>query len=70
MIAYLLIINCISLSDENTSEKSFLTGGHDEVILLWQWNQTTNCVDCTCACRGHAGSVDSIAVDPTKTKVN
>ncbi len=55
--------------DEEGPMHRFVTGSHDETLLMWQWNQQKNAVECVHACRGHAGSVDCVAVDPTKTRV-
>ena len=46
----------------------FVSGSHDESALMWEWNQRTNTVECLHACKGHAGSVDAIAVDPSQTR--
>ncbi|ELT91178.1 hypothetical protein CAPTEDRAFT_178717 [Capitella teleta] len=51
-------------NEDGVAQKTFVTGSHDETLLVWRWNQQTNSLDCVHSCRGHAGSVDTVTVSP------
>ncbi|GAB1603479.1 ribosome biogenesis protein WDR12 homolog [Argonauta hians] len=65
--APVLCLSWIKHEDEGPTCE-FVTGSHDQTLLLWQWNPKTKEVKCNNVCRGHSASVDCVAVDHTKTR--
>jgi len=57
-------------ADEASGNKRFVSGSHDETLLTWTWNCHENQLDCVAACRGHARSVDCVAVSPDGSQVS
>ncbi|KAK7493213.1 hypothetical protein BaRGS_00015550 [Batillaria attramentaria] len=64
-------VKCVAWIHQGEGEETstFVTGSHDQTALLWRWHGDSNEVDCVHACRGHAGSVDCVAVGPTREKM-
>ena len=55
------------ISDGNC--RSFMSGSQDQTILLCEWDLDKNEVECIHSCRGHAGSVECVAVQKSGQKV-
>ncbi len=45
----------------------FASGSNDQTVILYSYNPASNSVECMNVGKGHERSVESIAVDPTKT---
>lgn len=43
---------------------TFASASHDQTLMLYQWNISSNSVEAVNACRGHERSVDAVAADP------
>jgi ribosome biogenesis protein len=56
-------------ADEQDEVKRFVTGSHDETLLIWEWTQRKKKIECVAVCRGHARSVDCIAMSPNSLQV-
>ncbi|XP_060573144.1 ribosome biogenesis protein WDR12 homolog [Ruditapes philippinarum] len=64
-------VKCVSwIKNDSSDKQSFMSGSHDQTVLLWQWDEKSNEVDCVHSCRGHAGSVDCVAVDQSGQRVS
>ena len=53
--------------DEEAGVGTFASCAHDQIVNLYQWNISTNAIDCVNACKGHERSADCLAVDASKT---
>ena len=57
------------ISNEKNTETKFLSASHDQSILVWVWNKTTNKVDKAEKCIGHTESVECVDVNAKNLKV-
>jgi len=49
----------VSISD---TMASFVSASHDQTAMLWEWNVSSNAVECVHVCRGHARGLECVAV--------
>ncbi|CAL1535834.1 unnamed protein product [Lymnaea stagnalis] len=53
----------IKTEGKSDNEPMFVSGSLDQTLFVWRWKETKKEVDCVYACKGHAGSVDCVAVN-------
>lgn len=56
------------VAEESGSKLNFISASQDQTILVWQHVTGTKQFDCVHACKGHAASVDCLAVQPSANK--
>jgi ribosome biogenesis protein YTM1 len=47
-------------SDEG--EHQFISGSHDQTILIWKYDQNKNSVQSLITCKGHQGTIETLAL--------
>lgn len=47
---------------------SFISGSHDQTLIIWALDLSQKSVERMHVCRGHAGSVDAVCVSPDKSR--
>ena len=54
--------------NKHNNETSFLSASQDQSVLIWMYKQSENKCISVHTCRGHAGSVDCLALHPSMHK--
>jgi len=56
----------IDVNEDGSS--AFISGSHDQTLILWSLDSSRTSVDRMHVCRGHAGSVDAVCLNHDKTR--
>ena len=51
--------------DLDEGQHEFLSGSHDQTILIWKYDQNRNRVQSLKTCKGHQGTVETLALQKT-----
>ncbi len=57
-----------STSNHNNKILSFISGSHDQSLIMWDYNQATKKVEKTVKCIGHKESVECLSINADKSK--
>ncbi|XP_033220036.1 ribosome biogenesis protein WDR12 homolog isoform X2 [Belonocnema kinseyi] len=57
-------VSWISVNEENAS---FVSASQDQTAIIWDWNITSNSVDCIHICKGHERGLEAVGVNETGT---
>lgn len=52
----------ITVNDKNAS---FVSASQDQTAIIWDWNITSNSVDCVHICKGHERGLEAVGVNET-----
>jgi len=56
----------VHVGDDTSS--SFISGSHDQTLIIWALDFSQKSVERMHVCRGHAGSVDAVCLSPDKSR--
>ncbi|KAF6026587.1 WDR12 [Bugula neritina] len=57
-------VTCLSWISSGDNTYSFVTGSHDQLLHVWQWETDTNSIKCLYKCSGHAFALSSVVTSP------
>ncbi|KAJ9594312.1 hypothetical protein L9F63_014257 [Diploptera punctata] len=48
---------------------TFVSASHDQTAMLWEWNVSSNAVECIHVCRGHERGLECVGISPCKSRM-
>jgi len=58
-------VRCVVFLESDEGQHQFLSGSHDQNILIWKYDQNKNNVQSLITCKGHQGTVETLAAQKT-----
>ena len=55
-------VRCVAFIYSDEGEHHFLSGSHDQTILIWKYDQNRNNVQSLITCKGHQGTIEALAL--------
>ncbi|XP_033108271.1 ribosome biogenesis protein WDR12-like [Anneissia japonica] len=62
-------VKCVSWIKKDGPTSLLVSGSHDQSLIIWEVNEEKKTCQALHSCRGHARSVDSVAVNKSGTKI-
>ncbi|XP_071958284.1 ribosome biogenesis protein wdr12-like [Antedon mediterranea] len=62
-------VKCVSWIKKDGETSLLVSGSHDQTLVIWEVNEEKQTYQALHSCRGHARSVDTVAVDKSGTKI-
>ena len=58
-------IRCLAFIHSDEGQHQFVSGSHDQTILIWIYDQNKNNVQSLITCKGHQGTIETLALQKT-----
>ncbi|PSN56766.1 Ribosome biogenesis protein WDR12 [Blattella germanica] len=62
-------IKAVAWVSHDNAMATFVSASHDQTAMLWEWNVSTNAVECVHVCRGHERGLECVGVSPCNSRM-
>ncbi|XP_030846583.1 ribosome biogenesis protein WDR12 [Strongylocentrotus purpuratus] len=62
-------VKCVCWIKSGDPVSLLVSGSHDQTLIIWEWNEREKKSQPLHVCKGHAMSVDAVAVDQSQTRI-